>query len=256
MKELDLAIKTAKKAGTFLVASLARTKTKTSKGKSDWVTNIDVEVENLIRIDLQNNFPEYGFSGEESSRVKGKSKLEWIVDPIDSTDNFIHQLPHFTTTIALMQGEKPILGVIYEPLAANLFYACKDKGAFLNNKRIHVSPIKNVSEALFFSVPGNREGDDMEEGVRIYNALLQLRTSMKSWGSVALEVAYIAAGQAEAAAYVFNDPYSLPAAKIILEEAGGTMTTLQGDSWNQKSASVLASNEILHKTLLKHLQKF
>jgi myo-inositol-1(or 4)-monophosphatase len=95
----------------------------------------------------------------------------------------------------------------------------------------------------------------MEEGVRVYNSLLQLQTSMKSWGSVALEVAYIASGHAEAAAYVFNDPYSLPAAKIILEEAGGIMTTLQGETWNPKSASVLASNKVLHKTLLKHLQK-
>jgi myo-inositol-1(or 4)-monophosphatase len=153
MKELYVAIQTAKKAGAFLVDSLARTKTKTSKGKSDWVTSVDVEVEKLIKRELQNNFPEYGFNGEESNRIKGKSKLEWIVDPIDSTDNFIHQLPHFTTVIALMQDDKPILGVIYEPLADNIFYACKDKGAFLNNKRIHVSPIKNVSEALFFSVP-------------------------------------------------------------------------------------------------------
>lgn len=256
MKELNIAIQTAKKAGAFLVDSLARTKTKTSKGKSDWVTSVDVEVEELIKKDLQHNFPEYSFNGEESKRIKGKSKLEWIVDPIDSTDNFIHQLPHFTTVIALIQDDKPILGVIYEPLADNLFYARKGKGAFLNNKQIHVSAIKNVCEALFFSVPGNREDDDMEEGMRVYNGLLQLRTSMKSWGSVALEVAYVASGHAEAAAYVFNDPYSLPAAKIILEEAGGKMTTLQGDNWNQKSASVLASNGILHKELLKHLQKF
>lgn len=256
MKELDKAIQVAKKSGAFLVNQLARIKTKTSKGKGDWVTNVDVEVEELIKTELQNNFPDYGFNGEESNRIKRKSKFEWIVDPIDSTDNFIHQLPHFTTAIALTQNDEPILGVIYEPLTKNLFYAQKGKGSFLNKKRIHVSTIKNVSEALFFSVPGNREDDDMEEGMRVYNNLLQLRTSMKSWGSVALEVAYIASGYAEAAAYNFNDPYSLPAAKIILEEAGGTMTTLQGDDWNQKSASVLASNGILHKILLKHLQKF
>lgn len=134
MKELNTAIQTAKKAGAFLVDSLAQTKTKTSKGKNDWVTSVDVEVEKLIKRDLQNNFPEYGFNGEESKRIKGKSKLEWIVDPIDSTDNFIHQLAHFSTVIALTRDDQPILGVIYEPLSDNLFYARKGEGTFFNNK--------------------------------------------------------------------------------------------------------------------------
>jgi myo-inositol-1(or 4)-monophosphatase len=254
MNQLNIAIETVKKTGAFLIDQKTRVSTKKSKGKNDWVTNVDIQAEKMIKSNLQKNFPEYGFNGEESKKIDSKSKYEWVVDPIDSTDNFIRQLPHFTVAIALLKNSKPIVGVIYDPLTDKLFYAQKGKGAFCNDKQIHVSKTKKLSEALFFSIPGNREDDDFDEGMRVYEKLLRLHTSMKSWGSVALEIAYVASGNAEAAVYIFSDPYSMPAAKIILEEAGGIMTNIQGESWDQKSSTTLAANKDLHDKLVAYLK--
>ncbi|MFA4954505.1 MAG: inositol monophosphatase family protein [Patescibacteria group bacterium] len=254
MNHLGIAIETAKKAGAFLIDKNTQISTKTSKGKNDWVTDIDIQVEKMIKNNLQKYFPKYGFNGEESKKVNSRSKYQWVVDPIDSTDNFIRHLPHYTITIALLHDNKPVVGIIYDPLTDKLFCAQKNKGAFCNEKPIHVSETDNLSEALFFSVPGNREDDNLDEGVRIYEKLLLLRTSMKSWGSVALEIAYVASGNADAAVYIFSDPYSMPAAKIILEEAGGIMTNMRGKSWNQKSTTTLASNKRLHNKLIEYLK--
>ena len=254
MNHLSIAIEVAKKVGAFLIDQNTQTTKKTSKGKNDWVTNVDIQAEKMIKKNLHNNFAGYGFNGEESKKVDSLSEYQWVVDPIDSTDNFIRHLPHFTTTIALLKNGKPIVGVIYDPLADNLFYAQKNKGAFCGDKQIHVSVINNLPEALFFSIPGNREDDDLDNGIKIYQKLLLLRTSMKNWGSVALEIAHVASGNAEAAVYNFSDPYSMPAAKIILEEAGGIMTTIQGDSWNQKSMTTLASSRKLHNKLISYLK--
>lgn len=250
MDHLGIAIETAKKVGAFLIKNLNAVSEKRSKGKNDWVTNVDIEAEEMIKNNLQNNFPEYGFQGEESTAVEKTSEYRWVVDPIDGTDNYIHQLPHFTTTIALLKNDQPILGVIYEPLAGNLFYAEQYKGAFLNDTQIHTSRVDSLPEALIFFIPGTREGDDMNAGIPLFQKVLNIRTSVKSWGSVALEIACVAAGNAEAGIYNYIDPYSMPAAKIILEEAGGMMCDIQGRSWDQKCTTTFVSNGVLHKEFL------
>ena len=149
---LNLMIKACEKASKILIRDFGEIEKLqvSKKGPSDFVTNSDLKTEKIIIDELKKGRPDYSVVSEENGIKKNKdNKNTWIIDPIDGTVNFLHGIPHFAISIALKHEDKIISGLIFDPIKDEMFYAEKNNGAYLNNKRIRVSKKNNINECLF-----------------------------------------------------------------------------------------------------------
>jgi len=247
---LKAAIKAAKVAGKLALEKQSNLEV-SAKARFDFVTNADVEVEQTIIRELSAAFPETGFIAEESGSANASSELQWVIDPIDGTNNYINSIPFFCTSIGLARGREPILGVIYEPNRKELFYAVKGKGAFLNGKRINVSDKSTLKDAFFvassFSARYRATIDSQRENLffDLYNKVRGIR----KFGAVALELAYLASGRIDALLHHNIKPWDGAAGSIIVSEAGGKVTNRRGNHWQIHNRFILATNGFLHAQL-------
>lgn len=267
MELIDFTISLAKKAGRYIVKESQKGFSIEYKGERDVVTNIDRETEKLIKEEILKQFPNHGFLAEESeflskSKLKNlaKSPVIWIIDPIDGTDNFTHNIPHYCVSIAAfktksskksknfeyLEGEL-IVGVIYNPITKELYYAEKGKGAFLNESKIHVSNTSVLEES---TISNEFRHDHTEEYLNFHTAIIDLVQVERRMGSGALSFAYVAAGRFDAAVAFGLKPWDVAAGLLILNEAGGTVTDLNGNLIDLFSPIFLASNTTLHKDLI------
>jgi myo-inositol-1(or 4)-monophosphatase len=222
-QRLEFAKEIALKAGQFALNKRQNQDFQISqKGLNDFVTTADKETEQLIFNAIKAKYPKDGFFGEESDSVDGEGR--WVVDPIDGTTNFFRNLSNWAVSIAYEKEEgKPLVGVIYAPSLEALFYASKDGGAFKNGKEIKVSNIDDFKYSINVCVPPHRYkdlySDYMEKFILIGNSSSDLR----SYGSCALELSYIASGSIDSYYELCLGYYDFAAGKIILEEAGGSL---------------------------------
>ena len=180
---LNLMIKACEKASKILIRDFGEIEKLqvSKKGPSDFVTNSDLKTEKIIIEELAKGRPDYSIISEENGVKKNKdNKNTWIIDPIDGTVNFLHGIPHFATSIALKHENEIISGLIFDPIKDEMFYAEKNNGAYLNNKRIRVSKKNNIKECLF-ATSGTIEK--------------KMEFSYRKSGSAALDMAYIACGR-------------------------------------------------------------
>lgn len=198
------------------------------KGDSDFVTRADLEVSEYIKRRLKEEYPSVGFISEEDyeSLAFDCEKEYWILDPIDGTTNFMHKLPFCCLSLALWSKGESVLGVIYSPYTDELFTAEKGKGAYLNGQPIHVSEHAKLSDCvglLEFNAYYKNEADQaLDHARRIYLACQDIRT----FGSAALEFAYIACGRADVYLGRYLKPWDFAAGMCIVREAGGVVTGL------------------------------
>jgi myo-inositol-1(or 4)-monophosphatase len=185
------------------------------KGPRDFVSIADKKSEKVIHGELAKARPTYGFILEEGGAIPGKEDMTWVVDPLDGTNNFLHGAPHFSISIGLLKAGEPIAGLIFDPIKNDLFWAEKDLGAHLNNRRIRVSRRKNLEELL---VGASHFDFKSTEGTPLSNA-----TSVRVFGSAALDLAYVAAGRFDAFIGKNLKPWDLVAGMAIVREAGGTV---------------------------------
>lgn len=245
----ETAIKAVKSAGKILITNLDKDNEVRFKAHPhDYVTNIDIQSENLIKEILKLEFPGHSIIAEESEIEEKSSLYTWFIDPLSSTANYIHRFPHFAVAVALRYQNEFILGVVYDPFFDELFVAEKDQGATLNNQPIRISKVSEVDQAMILPV---MHTTDTAEYVQ---KILRLKAGgMRHIGSTALQLCYIACGRAEA--YINNDSdvFAIPAGKIILEEAGGRVSDFQNQDWNLDSKTILASNDLVHNDLISVL---
>lgn len=245
----DTAVIAVRAAGKILVENLNKEREVRFKTHPhDYVTDLDIQSENQIKEILKKTFPEHSIVAEESEIEEKSSLYTWFIDPLSSTANYIHNFPHFAVAVALRSQDEFILGVVYDPFFDELFWAEKDKGAFLNDRQIYVSKISNINDAMILPV---MHSTDTAEYIR---KILSLGAGgMRHIGSTSLQLCYIACGRAEAHINNDSDIFAIPAGKVILEEAGGRVSDFQNQDWNLASKTILASNSRVGSDLVKVL---
>jgi len=250
LRFLESAINIAKKSGDFIVSHLEDEKIIELKGISNLVTSIDKESEKLIIKCLEENFPDHSILSEERGFLQKKSDYTWIIDPLDGTTNYAHRFPFFGVSIALKYNEEIILGVIYDPIRKELFFALKNEGAYLNDKKVAVSKTKNIADALISTgMPYELTLD--EKNFLPFINLSSRAHGIRRAGSAALEIAYVACGRLDGFWARKLKPWDIAAGIILVKEAGGKVTDFNGNDIQLDDDTFLASNGLIHDNMLE-----
>lgn len=228
--------------------------TRERKQGKELVSKVDREAEEAIRRVIGSEFPQHSILGEELESKETDSSYRWIIDPLDGTTNFLTNNPFFNTSIALAQEGKPIVGVVYNPLLDELFWAEVGEGAYLNQNQIQVAPTSNLEEAILTFCHGKSKRS-IKSIIPIYRQLKLEAIDARQLGSGALELCYVAAGRVDA--FLDNGiyPWDVAAGSLIASEAGAEITDLEGADWTLESDSILATNSQLRDKLLKLVEE-
>jgi myo-inositol-1(or 4)-monophosphatase len=246
----------AKEAGAFIRLQrqdFSPDKVET-KGTHDYVSYVDKEAERLIVERLRKVLPEAGFLTEECTTVDDvQHEYVWVIDPLDGTTNFVHGLPPYCVAIALRKGREILLGVVYEVVNDELFWAYQGGGAYLGEQPIRVSNEQHLNDALLcFGFPYNVEAWSpvMQRIVRDFYGHC---ASIRNLGSAETELCYVACGRFDGYVESYLKPWDVAAGSIILQEAGGMVTDYQGGNQWMDGQQVLATNSVLHEELRQKL---
>ncbi len=253
-KILDHTIQVAKEAGAFIRKEREDfdwSKVEQKKTFSDLVSYVDKEAEKLIVEKLHHLIPGAGFITEEGTVDYKSDKYNWVIDPLDGTTNFLHGLPVYSTSIALMKEKEEILGVVYEINQDECFYARKNGGAFCNNKRIRVSKAKTLEESLIATGFPYASFDRMPNYLKIITHLMANTHGIRRLGSAAVDLVYVAAGRLEGFFEFGLNPWDMAGGTIILKEAGGVVTDFEGNDDYIFGNAGLVSSCGIHGDLLK-----
>jgi myo-inositol-1(or 4)-monophosphatase len=253
---VNVMIKAARKAARSLLHDFGEIENLqvSSKGPGDFVSRADIKAEKLIRDELTEARPNYGWLGEESAEVKGADPTRrWLVDPLDGTTNFLHGLPHWAVSIALEHKGEVVAGVVYDPTKDEMFVAEKGAGAYLNDRRMRVSGRRDMLEMLFATgIPfgGNSE---LPRTLRELAAVTPRTAGIRRWGSASLDLAYLAAGRIDGYWQRGLNPWDVAAGLLLVREAGGFAGTIEGEGNPVEDGSILAANPQVYETLRETL---
>ena len=239
---LNIMIKAVEKASKSIIRDFGEVEKLqvSKKGPYDFVTKTDKHVEKILIEELSNTKKNYSFITEETGTIKNKDQENiWIIDPIDGTTNFLHGIPHFAISIALMSNEELLSGLIFDPIKDEMFFAEKDKGAFLNNQRLRVSNKNSLDECLFSS---------NNEGVKFSN--LNMRCS----GSASLDLAYVASGRLDGYFQNKINIWDVAAGTLMINEAGGIVNDIHKFEVNK--INIKASSAAINEKMLENLVNF
>ncbi len=243
---VNVMIKAARKAARGLVRDFGEVENLqvSMKSAGDFVSRADIKAEQIIRTELMEARPNYGWVGEESEEVKGSDPTRrWIVDPLDGTTNFLHGLPHWAISIALEHKKEIVAGVVYDPAKDEMFVAEKGGGAWLNDRRIRVSGRREMIEMVFATgVPFGNKGD-LPGTLQDLSRLMPRCAGVRRWGSAALDLAYVAAGRYDGYWERSLNAWDIAAGIILVKEAGGLVGPIEPDQSVIESGSIIASNE-------------
>lgn len=212
------------------------------------VTKYDKMSDEMIVQALSKKFPEHNILTEESGLRNKNSEFTWIVDSLDGSSNFASGNPFFSTSIALLHHDKPILGVSYAPFLKELFVAEEGRGSLLNGKVIHVSEIEKLEESYFVWCEG--AGGNLRMS-RINSVIHPIVKDLRKLGSGSLECAWVACGRAEAYLTTQIEPWDVAAGVILVLEAGGKVTNFIGDDWKPVRTDFICSNGKVHDEVLE-----
>ncbi len=229
------------------------------KGTIDLVTTADIKSEELIKKSLKEITPDIPIIGEES--FSEKEKLEgvyfWIVDPLDGTTNFAHRLPWFAISVALLKEKEPILGIIYNPIVEEFFYAIKGEGAYLNEKPIKVSQKDKLIDSLLCTgFPVSKILDSPDLFIPLFKEFMTKSQGVRRFGSAALDLAYVACGRYEGFWESYLKPWDTSAGILLVREAGGEVTDYFGNPYHPFLNTIVASNGKIHSQMIELTSKY
>ncbi len=261
MKEYEITKKSAIEAGKIIKRYFGKTGY-SLKGKANPVTKADIESQKIIEKFITKNFPTDSIIGEEELLKLNNKKRLWLVDPLDGTVNFAHLFPHFSVSICFIENGIIKIGIIYDPIKNELFEAIKNKGAFLNGKRIKVSKTDKLSNSLLATGFPYDRAEKSEYYTSFYSSFLKLSHDIRRCGAASLDMAWVACGRLDGY-WEFNlKPWDVGAGKIIVEEAGGKVTDFNFNIWGKKyedilnwGKEVLVTNGEIHKEMLFNINK-
>ncbi|HYM12608.1 MAG TPA: inositol monophosphatase family protein [Bryobacterales bacterium] len=246
---LSAASEIAREAGAMLARYFERRVAVEYKGEFDVVTEADRASERFIVERLSAKFPAHSIVAEEGSGADRSSEFTWYVDPLDGTTNFAHGFPMFAVTMALEQAGEIVAGVVYDPVREEFFTAEKGAGAYLNNRRIRVSRIDRLAEALLATgFPSRKRHTDVN--VYFYHQAAMLSHGVRRAGSAALDLSYVACGRLDGFWEFGLNPWDIAAGLLLIEEAGGRCSDMHGGEHQLRGPHLAASNGLIHQEMI------
>ena len=245
------ALLAAKRASKVLLHYYGKKQKAKQKSNRTFVGIADLEANKIIIKTIKKYFPKHNILSEETPFENNRSDYKWVIDPLDGTHNFLHGIPFFGTSIALEYKNKIILGVMQFPTLHMTAIAEKGKGAFLNGKRIKVSNKKGLNHSfiLFEYAYSNRK-----EKVDFLKKLIHQTIDVRNFGSAIYDLMLVACGKSDGFVILSTHEWDVAAGFLIVEEANGKITDLQGRKWNQHQNKFIVSNGKVHKKLLKYVK--
>lgn len=252
-KELRVAGEAARAAGHVFNRIFGRVNKIVKKGEIDLVTEADFEAEQSILKIIHHSFPEDNILSEEMGPHGGISDRKWLVDPLDGTTNFAHGFPFFAVSIALEIKKEIVLGIVYNPYMGEHFKAVKSMGAYLNNKPIQVSKTQILKESLLATGFPYDIHEKPETVMDLFKKMLVRAQGIRRPGSAAIDMCYVAAGRFDGFWESDLKPWDTAAGTVIVEEAGGKLSTYEGTPYDPYQKSIVAANPFIHDAMIKVL---
>jgi len=255
---LNVMIKAAQKASRALKRDFGEIEhlQVSVKGPANFVSAADRRAEEILRRELEQARPGYGFVGEEGGPHEGSDRTHrWIVDPLDGTLNFLHGIPHFAISLALEREDTIVAGLVYNPANDELFTAERGKGAFLNDQRLRVAGRSRLADAIIAcALPHPSRGDTAltrSEHIAVQEKVAGLRR----FGAAALDLAWVAAGRIDGYWERNLSPWDMAAGIAVVREAGGFVSDLDGRDAMLATGGIVAGNEAIQRELLRVLAR-
>jgi myo-inositol-1(or 4)-monophosphatase len=247
---LNAAVEIARESGALLAELFTQPMEITYKRRSDLVTAADRRSEAMIVERLQRHFPEHGIVAEEGGGHSAPSEYCWYVDPLDGTTNFAHGFPMFCVTLGLARRGEVIAGVVYDPTRDDLYTAERGGGAYLNGRCLQVSRTEKLSECLVATgFPPFATNHDLN--IKFYFRFTELSHGIRRCGSAALDLCSVAAGRFDGFWELKLNPWDKAAGSLLVTEAGGRMSDIQGRPFDLLGDDVFASNGLIHDQMLE-----
>lgn len=226
------------------------------KGIHDFVTHTDKNSERLLVEGLSKILPEAGFLVEEDTTQSDFREFTWIVDPLDGTTNFIHSIPLYCISVALLHENKVVLGVVYEINMQECFYAWQGSKAYMNAKEIQVSKKDNMNHALFATGFPYYDYSRMKPYIELFSHLVQNTSGLRRLGSAAVDLAYVACGRFEGFYEYGLHPWDVAAGALIVQQAGGVVCDFSGGDNYIFGKEIIATNQLVFNDFMKVVQKY
>jgi myo-inositol-1(or 4)-monophosphatase len=249
---LNIAVRAARRAGEVIVRSLVRLESLevTSKGRNDYVSEIDRAAEREIIGIVHKHYPEHAFLAEESGQ-SGSGDTVWIIDPLDGTTNFLHGFPVFAVSIAVQLRGRLEIGVIYDPMRQEVFTAARGAGAHLENHRMRVSKQRGLDGALLATGFPFREDERYADNYfAMFRMLASMTAGIRRPGSAALDLAYVACGRVDGFWEMGLKAWDTAAGTLMIREAGGRVGTLGGDEYRLGANIVAGAPKVYEELIL------
>jgi myo-inositol-1(or 4)-monophosphatase len=242
-----------KETGSFIQAELGKVKASAIEVKAlnSLVSYVDKEAEKQLVKGLGALLPEATFLTEEETVKPEKGTYQWIIDPLDGTTNFLHQLPFFSVSVALQHNDQTVIGIVYEVNQKECFYAWKDGGAFLNTIPIHVTQTKELADTLIATGFPYYDYQSIKAYLKILETLMQDTRGIRRLGSAALDLAYVACGRFDAFFEYSLNSWDVAGGALLVQEAGGKITDFRGGSDYLFGKELIASNKEVFKDIFQ-----
>ncbi len=245
---LNFTVNLAKKAGEYLKENFGKKLNVEHKGRIDLVTQIDRNSQDIIIEGIEREFPHHTIIAEEGVNKTTGHEYTWFVDPLDGTVNFVHGIPFFCVSLGVFKGNKPYIGVCYNPMSGDLFSAQSEKGAFRNGEKITVSRASHLIDSLVVTgFPYSLTG--LDDSMSRFSRILREVQGIRRFGSAALDLCFVASGSFDGFWEVGLHPWDLAGGVVVLLEAGGRVTGFSGEEFDPYHGDILASNGNIHDDL-------
>jgi myo-inositol-1(or 4)-monophosphatase len=254
---INIAVRAARSAGRIILRYYEHTESLRvdEKNRNDFVSEVDRQAEQAIIQELRGKFPNHAILGEESGKHAG-NEFQWVIDPLDGTTNYLHGLPQFAVSIALLHKGKLEHGVVYDPLREEMYTASRGGGARLNDRRLRVSQRPGLEGALLGTGIPFRDQRFVKEYLGMMEALIKDTSGIRRPGSAALDFAYLAAGRTDGFWELGLAQWDFAAGALLVREAGGVVTDLSGGDRYLDTGNVVAGGIKVHGAMLKAIRPF
>lgn len=254
---LNIAVRAARAAGKVIVNGFERRDNLEVdlKGANDFVTNIDKEAEQAIIETIKKNYPDHTIIGEENGPQIGENNnVQWVIDPLDGTTNFVNGFPHFAVSIAVRENGRTEVAVVYDPLRNELFTAIRGAGARLNDTRLRVASRVDLANSIIATGFPYRTKHAMPIQLAIMSSMSQTCPDFRRTGSAALDLCYVAAKRVDGFFEIGLKPWDIAAGELIVREAGGLVTDFAAGHNYLKSGNIVAGPSLLVRQLLSKIK--
>ena len=253
-KYLEIAMTAAKKAGKIIKKNFHKKKDVSYKGKINLVTDIDKKAEEAIIQIIKKSYPDHNILTEESEHsYNPDQEFCWVIDPLDGTTNYIHEFPFVSVSIALQKNQESILGIVYNPIFEELFYSEIGKGSFRNGIKISVSKTSDMDKAFLATGFPYDMYNEKRNNIRNLTKVIRGCRGIRRAGSAAIDLCYVASGIFDGFWELELMPWDTAAGLLIVEQAGGIVTKLNGTKFSIFDKDIVSTNGHIHNKLLNIL---